>query len=256
MSGLGWRVTGGLLALGTVGWGAFNVVSLVAHEERTEVTPYPAADVTMIDVDNTSGSVTIVGTVGRDEITVTARISDGLRRTGEQQRLVDGRLELESTCPLIGSEWCEVDYTIEVPADLPVRADADNGGIDVRGMDGRVDLSTDNGSVEVSDVGGDITIEGDNGSIRADDLTADTVVAETDNGSIVLELLEPPNSVRARSNNGSVEVVLPRTEVFYNLAITTDNGDVTREDIRHDPTSTRHITIDTDNGDVTARYAP
>ncbi len=255
MSGLGWRVTGGVLALGTVGWGAFNVVSLTAHEERTVVTPYPAADVTMIDVDNTSGSVTIVGSAGRDEITVTARISDGLRRTGEQQRLVDGRLELESTCPLIGSEWCEVDYTIEVPAELPVRADADNGGIDVRGMDGRVDLSTDNGSVEVSDVGGDLTIEGDNGSIRADALTTDTVLAETDNGSIVLELLEPPTNVEARSNNGSVEVVLPRTEDFYNLAITTDNGDISR-DIRHDPTSTRHITIDTDNGDATARYGP
>jgi hypothetical protein len=254
MSGLGWRVTGGVLALGTVGWGAFNVVSLTAHEERTVVTPYPAADVTMIDVDNTSGSVTIVGSAGRREITVTARISDGLRRTGERQQLVDGRLELDATCPAIGSEWCEVDYTIEVPADLPIRADTDNGGIDARGMDSTLDLSTDNGSVEVNDVGGDLTIDGDNGSITADALTTDTVRAETNNGSIRLELLEPPTNVEARSNNGSVEVVLPRTEDFYNLAITTDNGDVSR-DIRHDPTGTRRITIDTDNGDVTARYA-
>jgi DUF4097 and DUF4098 domain-containing protein YvlB len=122
-------------------------------------------------------------------------------------------------------------------------------------MDSTLDLSTDNGSVEVNDVGGDLTIDGDNGSIRADDLTTDTVRAETDNGSIVLELLEPPTNVEARSNNGSAEVVLPRTEDFYNLATTTDNGDVSR-DIRHDPTSTRHITIATDNGDVTARYEP
>jgi hypothetical protein len=255
MSGLGWRVTGGVLALGTVGWGAFNVVTLIAHEERTVVARYPAADVTMIDVDNTSGSVTIVGTAGREEITVTARISDGLRRTGERQQLVDGRLELDATCPAIGSNWCEVDYRIEVPAGVPIRADTDNGGIDARGTDSTVHLSTDNGSVEVNDVGGDLTIDGDNGSIRADDLTTDTVRAETDNGSIVLELLEPPSNVEARSNNGSVEVVLPRTEDFYNLAIATDNGDVSG-DIRHDPTSTRHITIATDNGDVTARYEP
>jgi hypothetical protein len=237
MSGLGWRVTGGVLALGTVGWGAFNVVTLIAHEERTVVARYPAADVTTIDVDNTSGSVTIVGTAGREEITVTARISDGLRRTGERQQLVDGRLELDATCPAIGSNWCEVDYRIEVPAGVPIRADTDNGGIDARGTDSTVHLSTDNGSVE------------------ADDLTTDTVRAETDNGSIVLELLEPPSNVEARSNNGSVEVVLPRTEDFYNLAIATDNGDVSG-DIRHDPTSTRHITIATDNGDVTARYEP
>jgi DUF4097 and DUF4098 domain-containing protein YvlB len=122
-------------------------------------------------------------------------------------------------------------------------------------MDSTLHLSIDNGSVEVNDVGGDLTIDGDNGSIRADDLTTDTVRAETDNGSIVLELLEPPSNVEARSNNGSVEVVLPRTEDFYNLAIATDNGDVSG-DIRHDPTSTRHITIATDNGDVTARYEP
>src|SRR5262245_58013708 len=126
MSGLGWKLSGGLLAIGTVGWGAFNVVTLVAHEERTEVTTYDAADVRVIDVENAAGSVIIEGATGRDEITVTARISDGLRETGERQTLVDGRLELRGSCPVIGSNWCEVKYTIEAPADVEVRADTDN----------------------------------------------------------------------------------------------------------------------------------
>ena len=72
MSGLGWKIAGGTLALGSVGWGAFNVVELVAHEMRTEVTTYDAADVDVLDVDNSNGSVTIVGAAERDEITVTA----------------------------------------------------------------------------------------------------------------------------------------------------------------------------------------
>jgi Putative adhesin len=255
MSGFGWKAVGGLLAIGTVGWSAFNVVSLVAHEERTEVRTYDAADVRVIDVQSSAGSVTIEGAPGRDEITVTARVSDGLRETGERQALVDGRLELRASCPVIGSEWCNVKYTIEAPADVEVRADSDNGRLTVRRVDGAVDLQADNGSVDVADLSGPLTIAADNGSITGSRLAADTVMAETDNGSIALEFVEPPTTVDARSDNGRVEVVLPDTEDFYNLDITTDNGEVSR-DIRNDPTSSRRITIQTDNGDVTARYGP
>jgi Putative adhesin len=255
MSGLGWKAVGGLLAIGTVGWGAFNVVTLVAHEERTEVTTYDVADVRVIDVETSAGSVTIDGTPGRDEITVTARISDGLRETGESQALVDGRLELRASCPVIGSDWCEVKYTIEAPPDVEVRAESDNGRLTVRRIDGPVDLQADNGSVEVADLPGDLTIGADNGSITGTRLVSATVTAETDNGSINLDFVDPPTTVDARSDNGRVEVVLPETEDFYNLDITTDNCQVSR-DIRTDPTSPRRITIQTDNGDVTARYGP
>jgi hypothetical protein len=255
MTGIGWKAVGGLLAIGTVGWGAFNVAALVAHEERTETRTYDAAAVRVIDVQNSAGSVTIEGAPGRNEITVTARISDGLRETEERQALVDGRLELRASCPLIGSEWCNVKYTIEAPADVEVRADTDNGRLTVRRVDGPVDLQADNGSVEVADVPGDVTIGADNGSITGSRLASATVMADTDNGSITLEFVEPPTTVEARSDNGRVEVVLPDTEDFYNLDITTDNGQVSR-DIRTDPTSSRRLTIQTDNGDVTARYAP
>jgi Toastrack DUF4097 len=255
MSGLGWRAVGGVLAIGTVGWGAFNVVSLLAHEERTEVTTYDASAARVIDVQSSAGSVTIEGSPERDEVTVTARISDGLRATDEHQALVDGRLELRASCPLIGSEWCNVQYTVEVPAGVEVRADTDNGRLEVRGVDGPVDLSADNGSVDVADLTGDLTVGADNGSITARGLVSDTVAVETDNGSVMIALLEPPTTVEARSDNGRVEVVLPETPDAYNLDITTDNGEVSR-DIRTDPASPRHITIETDNGDVTARYGP
>jgi Putative adhesin len=255
MSGLGWRAVGGVLAIGSVGWAGFNVVSLIAHEVRTEVTPYDAAEITLIDVDNTSGPVTIEGSAERDEIIVTAEISDGLRKTGERQQVVDGRLELDATCPLIGSEWCEVKYTVEVPADIEVRADTDNGVLRVSGVDGPVSLSADNGTVEVADIAGNLTIESDNGSIEASRLTSDSVIAETDNGSLTIELLEPPTSVEARSDNGSIDVVLPATDEAYALDISTDNGDISR-DVRTDPASSRHILIETDNGDALVRYTP
>ena len=255
MSGLGWKIAGGTLALGSVGWGAFNVVELVAHQVRTEVTPYDAADVDVLDVDTSNGAVTIVGAAERDEITVTARISDGLRTTGERQTLVDGRLELRGSCPILASMWCEVKYTVEVPADIDVRVDTDNGQISVRGITGTAVLEADNGAVEVADLRGDLTVNGDNTSVTATQLMSDSVIAETDNGSITIELLEPPTSVDARSSNGSIDVLLPDTEETYVLDISTDNGDISR-DIRTAPDSPRHILIETDNGDAIVRYAP
>jgi hypothetical protein len=255
MSGLGWRAVGGVLAIGTVGWGAFNIVETLAHEERTEVTTYDAAEVRIVDVRNSAGSVTIEGAPERDEVTVTARISDGLRETGHSQALVDGRLELRGSCPLIGGTWCAVDYTVEVPADIEVHVDANNGRTRVNGIDGPVDLDTDNGSIEAGSLSGPLTVHADNGSITADRLRSSVVVAEADNGSITIDLVEPPDTVDARSDNGGVEIVLPDTEDFYNLDISTDNGDIS-DDIRTDPTSPRRITIETDNGDATVRYGP
>jgi hypothetical protein len=237
MTGIGWRVAGGVLAIASVAWTGVTVAGLVAHEERTSVTAYDAAGITVIDVDSSAGSVKIIGSSGRPEITVSARISNGLRATSEEQRVVDGRLELRASCPVLGSEWCAVDYAIEVPADLDVRVDADNG------------------SVEVADVAGDVTLTSDNGRVTGTGLRSDAVTADSDNGSVTMELLEPPASVEARSDNGSVDVVLPRTAESYKLSIGTDNGDVS-DDIRTDPASAREITIDSDNGDATVRYAP
>jgi Putative adhesin len=254
MSGLGWKMVGGVLAVGTVGWGAFNIVSVLAHGERTEVRTYPAAEVDVIDVQNADGSVTVEGTPGRDEITVTAEISDGLLETDVSQQLADGQLDLRGSCPAVGSDWCDVSYTVEVPADIQVRADADNGRLRVSGIDGQVDLSGDNSSIEITDVSGSLTVGSDNGSITATGLTSDTVMAETDNGSTLLEFLEPPTTVEARSDNGSVEVIVPNTPDAYAVDMSTDNGEETRE-IRTDPTSSRRITIETDNGDATVRYA-
>jgi Putative adhesin len=255
MSGLGWRVTGGALAIATLGWGGFNVVSLLAHEERTEIKEYDAADVRVLDVDTTIGSVTVTGTAERDLITVTARISDGLRATEQRQTLVDGVLELRASCPLIGSEWCSVRYTIEVPADIEVRVDTDNGQITVRGIDGPVTLDSDNGSIELADLGGRLTTNSNNGSLSASALTSDVVVAESDNGSLEIEFVEPPTTVDARSNNGTVEVVLPNTDDLYSLDVSTDNGDESRE-VRSDPSSERRIAVETDNGDAIVRYGP
>ena len=159
------------MLIGGLWWGTFNVVELIAHEERTERFTVPAGQLTRLLVDNDTGSVTIVGT-DTDEISVEAEVSDGLRDTGFSHEVIDSTLELHGSCPLIGSMWCRVTYRIEVPRGLDVEVNADNDGVDVSNIDGNVVVDSDNGAVELADVSGEINVNGDNGSIVGTDLSA------------------------------------------------------------------------------------
>ena len=130
-----WLVVGCLAAVPLLGFGVIQAASTVAHEERTEVTTIDLAttDVTGLVVDNGAGSVTVVGVDDGDAIVVRANISDGLRDTGHRVTTRDDHVFVRGTCPLFGSEWCSVDYTVEVPTDLYVNVKAGRPG----GMGGR-----------------------------------------------------------------------------------------------------------------------
>ncbi len=126
-----WVIFGSLLLIGGFWWGTFNVVELIAHEERTERFTVPAEQLTRLLVDNDTGSITIVGTA-TDEISVEAEVSEGLRDTGFSHEVVGSTLELHGSCPLIGSMWCRVTYRIEVPRGLDVEVNADNDRVEVQ----------------------------------------------------------------------------------------------------------------------------
>jgi hypothetical protein len=245
---LAWRVVAGLAAAALLLWGVTQTVSVLAHEEHTETVTFPAAGVAEIDVRLESGSVDIVA-ADVEEITVRARISDGLRRTGHDERLVDGRLVLEGTCPIFLSTFCAVHYDVQVPRDLDVVAHLDSGRLEVVGVHGSVEAASDNGSVAVTDVVGDIAIHSDNGSLEGEGLDAETVTASSDNGSIDLGFAEAPTTVTAESDNGSVELRLPEVAGGYLVDMDTDNGS-TDLGVATDPGSTRRITATSDNGAI------
>ena len=232
--------------------------TLVAHEERTEVTTYDAADVDVLDVDNSNGSVTIVGAAERDEITVTARISDGLRATGERQTLVDGRLELRASCPVIGSEWCDVKYTIEVPADIEVRAETDDGRLTVRGSTAPSTWTPTTARLRSPTCRGNLTINGDNGSITAQ--PADVGHRgrrdrqRLDHHRARRAARRPSTPARATA---AVDVVLPDTEDVLQRSTsrpTTATSHATSAPTRTDPRHIRHRRPTTAYAVV--RYAP
>jgi hypothetical protein len=247
-----WVIFGSLLLVGGFWWGTFNVVELIAHEERTERFTVPAASLERLLVDNDTGSVTITGS-DTDVVSVDAEISDGLRHTGFRREVVGSTLELNGSCPMLGSMWCRVTYRIEVPRDLMVDVSTDNGRVVMRDVDGDVTIESDNGAIELSGVSGTIVADSDNGSIVGSDLTSPVTNAGSNNGRIELTYAVPPDSVTVNGSNGSIEVVVPEIETGYD--VTTDSSNGGEEVLVNDnPESPHKITLETDNGSITVSY--
>ncbi len=247
-----WLAAGSILTIGAFGWGTFNIVDLLAHEVATVTEVFDSEGVSMIDIDNSTGRVIVTGT-DTDEITIVARVSDGLREADNSYRMVDDRLEIRGTCPLFGSMWCSVDYRIEMPEGIALDIDVDDERVEVVDMRGAITVDNDNGSIRIRGAEGALALDADNGRIEATGVRSTTVSATSDNGSVEIVMALPPDTLDAQSDNGSITVVLPDTPDAYAVNADTDNGNV-RNEVRTDSTSPRTITLSSDNGNVTVRY--
>jgi DUF4097 and DUF4098 domain-containing protein YvlB len=246
-----WKLFAAVLVIGTLVWVPYQVIVLLAHEERVENESFPAATLTTLELDGTAGTVQITA-ADTDTVHVRATISDGLRKTGESRRVVGDTLQLHSTCPNIGSEWCRVDYDVTMPAELAVVVRNGDGHTSISETTGPVDVQSDYGTVELSELSGTIDVATDNGRIEATGLTSSAVTARTDNGTIGLEFAAAPTTVRADTDNGRIEIVVPADGTAYRVDTSTDNGSRTVS-VPIDAAGPRAITARTDNGSITVR---
>jgi len=246
-------VAGSLAAVALLLWGLTQAVTQIAHEERTETISYDATGITTLDVAIDSGSLTVVGTDG-DQITVTARISDGLRSTSVRREVVGDRLELRGGCPALLSAFCDVAYTVEMPSRIAVRARLGNHSARVSGVVGDLDLHSSNGRVEARGSGtGTVRLHSDNGNVVGLDLRARTVDAHSDNGDVDLTFAAAPGDVKATSDNGDVTIEVPDDGTSYAVDTGSANGS-TAAPVRTDPDSDRRIVARSGNGSVLVTY--
>ncbi len=248
-----WKLFAAILVLGTITWGPYQLVTLLAHEERVEEQTFPAAGLATLQVGGSSGSITITGS-DTESVHVRAEISDGLRHTGESREVVGDTLQLHNTCPNFGSDWCHVNYEISVPRRLAVVVNSDDGSVDLSGTTGPVNIQTDNGAVDLADLTGDVRVASDNGRVTAARLRSQTATADTDNGRLTLEFAVAPTNVVATADNGRITVVVPNDDTAYRVETETDSGSE-NVSVPTDGASTRTITARTDNGSITIRPA-
>jgi len=249
-----WVIFGTLLMIAGLGWGTFNVIDLLAHGQTHRLEVLAAVGIETIQVDNASGFVEIVGT-DTDEIRIDAQISTGLRRTGYGWVVEGSTLRVHGTCPIIGSQWCWVKYTITVPSNVDVVVNNDDSRVTVSNIDGNVEVDADNGRVVLAGVSGTVVVSSDNGRVEGSGLSGPSADVSSDNGRVELSFTAAPERVNASSDNGSIDIALPDVEEGYNVDMNTDNGSEDLIGVANDPTSGRTVIARSDNGSITIRAA-
>ncbi|MCE0762825.1 hypothetical protein LWC35_07850 [Pseudonocardia kujensis] len=194
--------------------------------------------VTEIRIDNQAGGITVVGDGGASlERTVTYR---GATPTGPSHHLEGGVLVLGSC-----GDDCAAEYTVHVPAGLPVTGGTQAGGLTLTQV-GPVDVATEAGGITLDGVTGPARARTGNGTITGRTLRDGDVLAQTRNGDVTLGLVTPA-SVRAESQRGDITVVVPRAT--YRVTAHTDLGEMSLR-VPDEPAADRVLDLRTEVGDV------
>lgn len=246
-----WRVLGSIAAVLILAMVVLQVLSLIARSTETVRSVHSVDGVDGLEVLASNGDVR-VSAVDRDDVLIVAEVSHGLVRTRTEVEVIDGTLTASEECPFIVGD-CQVDYRIEVPSDLRVTVDAGNGSVSARALGGPATLRSDNGGIDAVGLRGPSRLESDNGDVRAEALEAEEVEARSRNGEVLVDLQVVPTRAIAESDNGDVELRVPRSEDAYDLELRTDNGSESGQ-LRTDPDSDRRLVVRSRNGDVTVGY--
>ena len=221
-----WVVFGSLLLLAALWWGTFNVVELLAHEQRTERFTVPAAELTRLFVDNDSGSVR--SSAPTPTRSASRRRSPTVCATpASAMSVVDSTLELHGTCPIVGSMWCRVTYRIEVPRGLDVEVNTDNDRVDVRNIDGDVDRLRQWRDRAHRRLRHDRRPRRQRTHRRHATCPARSSTSAPTTAASSWTFTEPPDRVTANGDNGSIEIVVPQIDEGYNVIADTANGGAT-----------------------------
>ncbi|MEU8964040.1 DUF4097 family beta strand repeat-containing protein [Streptomyces sp. NPDC048491] len=170
---------------------------------------------------------------------------DKAKPTGSTYRVENGVLVLGGC-----AGHCAVDYTVDVPAGVPVTGSTRAGALSLSSV-GQVRVSTSDGSVKVRGATGPVDIRTSNGSIDANGLKGTGITAMASNGSISLTP-ETAQNVTAQTSNGSITVTAPPAP--YRVSARTGHGHKTLG-ISDDPTATHHLNLTSGNGGITLKSA-
>ena len=281
----------------------------------TETTQTSQHEAQAVELDlRASGSIEIVANPNTDTITLERTTRDAWGTLTTEESVVDDILIISSSCGVWSNLFiavCDASYRLEVPTTTEVSGNGQNspvtimgltssidittsnGEIIVEGVEGLLQLHTSNGDVQVTDatsLGDLIQIETDNGSVRLTNVTADGVVAETNNGEIVvsgatgdlqlissngrieiaaansatietdtsngdivMDLATAPDRVVAETSNGAIEIVVPADARAYAIDASTSNGTADFSAVATDPDSPFTIDARSSNGDISIK---
>ena len=198
--------------------GNANGMSGRAADEWTRA--YTLAEGGEVSVSSPNGSVDVEAVDGNtvdvraDRITHATNdqaAAEILPRISIKEEIGPDKIELR-TEPLGGiviGVTVEVHYHLRAPRSATIRARAVNGGLTVKGFNGRVVLTGVNGGVTAEGLGGSVEVRSTNApaKIVIASFNADLVDIRVTNGSLRLTLPEAANAnLNASATNGTIDV--------------------------------------------------
>lgn len=237
------RVLGAVLTtvLGVGGLSACSLLHGTTFDDDTTL----ARKITSVRLDNDDGGVTLRGRKDLEKVSVHRKVEyRGDRPEDTAHKVENGTLVLGGC----GAN-CSVDYTVDLPAGLPVTGATSAGAIELSRV-GDVDVTTDSGHINLSRIT-DVAVRTDNGEVTGHGLAGGRIRARTSNGAIKLSPSTPQN-VRAQTSNGSITLTVP--QAHYRVSAQTDNGD-TDIGIPDDPSGAYRLRLETSNGKITVTSA-
>ena len=246
-----WIVAGSVFCVIALGYGVLGVVDLLSfdrdHFERTF-----SETIKTVQISNGAGSVVVLGD-STGTVVVDGSTRRGLRAPTHTETVAGDRLTLDADCPSFLTAFCNLGYTVHVPAGVDVVIRSSGGGVRLVDLTGTVDASSSGGSVRVTGASGALKLRSSGGSITGDGLSSTSVDASSSGGGVKLTFATAPTSVVANSSGGGVTVELPNTTDAYLLHASSSGGSVSTP-VRTDPTSARVIDVHSSGGGVTVRY--
>lgn len=213
----------GLLAAGLVVLGGCGALPRSTFEDESVVTE----PVTSVRLDLGNGGVTLRGAADATEVSVHRSVRHRGSRPEDPTFEVTGDVLVLRGC----GRNCGVDYTVDLPAGLPVSGETSNGAIRLSGV-GEVDVRTSNGAIRLDGASGPVVVGTDNGRV---DIT-----------------LDEPQDVRAETSNGAITLTVP--DGTYQVSTHTGNGRVDNA-IPDDPAGEHRLDLSAGNGAITVRTA-
>jgi DUF4097 and DUF4098 domain-containing protein YvlB len=169
-----------------------------------------------------------------------------LVKPATSERVDDGvlRVEARSQRSWLGGE---VTYRVEVPAAADVQASTGAGAVSVHGTTGEVDVQTAAGTVTLANLSGRVRATTEAGQVRGTGLGPGEVDASSSAGTVSLAFDAPPDRVEARTDAGSVELLVP--DQRYAVDASSYAG-TARVEVEHDPDAPSRLVAHSNAGAV------
>lgn len=155
-------------------------------------------------------------------------------------------LRIEAMCGR--SDTCEIDLSIEMPPGAILRVNGDHTDVEVESLDGPTTIATETGDVTLTKLSGQLDVSTRHGSIVGQDLAMSmaevqtfegdirmeflksfrSIVADTVNGDIWLNVPGPSFLIEAKSGDGKVDIEVPTATWARHFihAIASESGDI------------------------------